>query len=162
MFNKKLKKRLANESYSRAIKWDAMEQSHMRLKYEVDDLRQSINNKRLAQVDAREMNALTAMVGELARRLDLANIVDLPDECKCEACGCNNIMVAVPKAVASPSHSMHYKDSDNIDAYCVVCKEKRWITEMKIKVSDSGRRMAQGKCNVCGTKVNRILGKVAP
>ena len=31
--------------------------------------------------------------------------------------------------------------------------------EGTVKVSDSGRRMAQGICPVCGTKVNRILGK---
>ena len=44
------------------------------------------------------------------------------------------------------------------DAYCVKCKEKRDF-EGTVKVSDSGRRMAQGICPVCGTKVNRILGK---
>ena len=44
------------------------------------------------------------------------------------------------------------------DAYCVKCKEKRDF-EGPVKVSDSGRRMAQGICPVCGTKVNRILGK---
>jgi len=44
------------------------------------------------------------------------------------------------------------------DAYCVKCKEKREF-EGTVKVSDSGRRMAQGICPVCGTKVNRILGK---
>jgi|GEM_PF-106594 Domain of unknown function (DUF5679) len=44
------------------------------------------------------------------------------------------------------------------EAYCVKCKEKRAF-EGHVKVSDSGRRMAQGICPVCGTKVNRILGK---
>ena len=44
------------------------------------------------------------------------------------------------------------------DAYCVKCKEKRDF-EGTVKVSDSGRRMAQGICPTCGTKVNRILGK---
>jgi hypothetical protein len=44
------------------------------------------------------------------------------------------------------------------DAYCVKCKEKRDF-EGTVKVSDSGRRMAQGICSVCGTKLNRILGK---
>jgi len=44
------------------------------------------------------------------------------------------------------------------EAYCVKCKEKRDFTG-EIKVSDSGRRMAQGICPVCGTKLNRILGK---
>ena len=44
------------------------------------------------------------------------------------------------------------------EAYCVKCKEKRAF-EGHVKVSESGRRMAQGICPVCGTKVNRILGK---
>jgi Domain of unknown function (DUF5679) len=44
------------------------------------------------------------------------------------------------------------------DAYCVKCKEKREFTG-EVKVSESGRRMAQGICPVCGTKLNRILGK---
>jgi hypothetical protein len=44
------------------------------------------------------------------------------------------------------------------EAYCVKCKEKRHFTG-EIKNSDSGRRMAQGTCPTCGTKVNRILGK---
>jgi len=44
------------------------------------------------------------------------------------------------------------------DAYCVKCKEKRDFTG-EVKVSESGRRMAQGICPVCGTKLNRILGK---
>jgi len=37
------------------------------------------------------------------------------------------------------------------EAYCVKCKEKRSF-EGHVKVSDSGRRMAQGICPVCGTK----------
>ena len=44
------------------------------------------------------------------------------------------------------------------EAYCGKCKDKRSF-EGHVKVSDSGRRMAQGICPVCGTKVNRILGK---
>lgn len=43
------------------------------------------------------------------------------------------------------------------EAYCVKCKDKVTF-EGDIKVSDSGRRMAQGKCPQCGTRVNRILG----
>ena len=145
------------------LRLEQLDRSLWNLNREVDDLRQSISNKRLAQADAREMNALTAMVGELARRIDLANIADLPEQCKCEACGCNNLMVAVPKAIAPSTkgyiHEKKYIDGDNIDAYCVKCKDKRWIANMKITTSDSGRRMAQGNCDVCGTKVNRILGK---
>ena len=43
------------------------------------------------------------------------------------------------------------------EAYCVKCKEKRPFTG--VVVEKNGRRMAQGICPTCGTKVNRILGK---
>ena len=43
------------------------------------------------------------------------------------------------------------------EAYCVKCKEKREFTG--VVVEKNGRRMAQGICPVCNTKVNRILGK---
>lgn len=51
-----------------------------------------------------------------------------------------------------------YKESYEGDAYCITCKEKRSFTGW-VRRSDSGRRMAQGFCPICGTKVNRILGK---
>jgi len=43
------------------------------------------------------------------------------------------------------------------DFYCVKCKEKR-EAEGKV-VETNGRRMAKGTCPVCGTNLNRILGK---
>jgi hypothetical protein len=42
--------------------------------------------------------------------------------------------------------------------YCVKCKEKREATG-EVHVNDKGTRMAKGKCPVCGTNLNRILGK---
>ena len=48
--------------------------------------------------------------------------------------------------------------ADTYEGYCVKCKEKRKF-EGEVRTSESGRRMAQGPCPVCGTKVNRILGK---
>lgn len=42
--------------------------------------------------------------------------------------------------------------------YCVKCKEKREATG-EVKVSEKGTRMAKGVCPVCGTNLNRILGK---
>ncbi|NLF04365.1 MAG: hypothetical protein GX593_05110 [Actinomycetales bacterium] len=42
--------------------------------------------------------------------------------------------------------------------YCVKCKEKR-EAEGRVEVTSTGRRMAKGECPVCGTKLNRILGK---
>ena len=38
--------------------------------------------------DMAKMDALVAMMSELARRVDLAGIADLPNECVCETCGC--------------------------------------------------------------------------
>lgn len=43
------------------------------------------------------------------------------------------------------------------DFYCVKCKEKR-EAEGRV-VETNGRRMAKGTCPVCGTNLNRILGK---
>ena len=48
--------------------------------------------------------------------------------------------------------------AESYNGYCVKCKEKRDF-DVEGKVSESGRRMAQGTCPVCGTKMNRILGK---
>ena len=42
--------------------------------------------------------------------------------------------------------------------YCVKCKAKR-ESSGKVVVSEKGTRMAKGKCPVCGTNLNRILGK---
>jgi hypothetical protein len=44
------------------------------------------------------------------------------------------------------------------EAYCVKCKEKRQF-EGDVVVNDKGTKMAKGKCSVCGTTLNRILGK---
>ena len=44
------------------------------------------------------------------------------------------------------------------EAYCVKCKEKREFTG-EVVTADNGTRMAKGTCPVCGTKLNRILGK---
>ena len=42
--------------------------------------------------------------------------------------------------------------------YCVKCKAKR-EAEGEVRVNDKGTRMAKAKCPVCGTNLNRILGK---
>jgi hypothetical protein len=44
------------------------------------------------------------------------------------------------------------------NGYCVKCKAKRDF-EGTVAVSKTGMRMAKGQCPVCGTTVNRILGK---
>jgi Zn finger protein HypA/HybF involved in hydrogenase expression len=48
--------------------------------------------------------------------------------------------------------------AEKYEGYCVKCKDKREF-DGEVKISESGRRMAQGPCPVCGTKMNRILGK---
>jgi hypothetical protein len=73
-----------------------------RLRTEVRDLDYSLFNVRrelstmydkveamnVIKHDMAKMDALVAMMSELARRVDLAGIADLPNECVCEACGC--------------------------------------------------------------------------
>jgi hypothetical protein len=48
--------------------------------------------------------------------------------------------------------------TDTYNGYCVKCKEKRDF-EGEVTVTKTGMRMAKGPCPVCGTTVNRILGK---
>jgi hypothetical protein len=48
--------------------------------------------------------------------------------------------------------------AETYNGYCVKCKEKRDF-EGRVEISKTGMRMAKGKCPVCGTTVNRILGK---
>ncbi len=42
--------------------------------------------------------------------------------------------------------------------YCVKCKDKVQ-SKGNVVVNAKGTRMAKGKCPVCGTNLNRILGK---
>lgn len=49
---------------------------------------QQYDTLKVIKMDMAKMDVLTAMVGELARRLDLAGVADLPSTCVCETCGC--------------------------------------------------------------------------
>ena len=42
--------------------------------------------------------------------------------------------------------------------YCVKCKAKRHASG-NVVVNAKGTKMAKGKCPVCGTNLNRILGR---
>ena len=42
--------------------------------------------------------------------------------------------------------------------YCVKCKDKREASG-DVVVNDKGTRMAKATCPVCGTNLNRILGR---
>jgi hypothetical protein len=46
------------------------------------------------------------------------------------------------------------------EGYCVKCREKRKF-DGEVQEMKNGRKAAQGKCPVCGTKMNRMLGKDA-
>ena len=45
----------------------------------------------------------------------------------------------------------------DFEAYCVKCREKRDVKDGEVKDTPNGRKMAQGKCPVCGTTVTRFL-----
>ena len=47
----------------------------------------------------------------------------------------------------------------DFEAYCVKCRTKRTVKNGTVTQTANGRQMAQGTCPVCGTKLNRILGK---
>jgi uncharacterized Zn finger protein len=47
--------------------------------------------------------------------------------------------------------------AEKYEAYCVKCKQKREF-EGEVVTMKNGRRAARGKCPVCGTTLNRILG----
>jgi hypothetical protein len=42
-------------------------------------------------------------------------------------------------------------------AYCVKCRKTQTVENATVKEAANGRRMAQGTCPVCGTKVTRFL-----
>ena len=71
----------------------------------------------------------------------------------------NEIYNPVGELLNNPVPAYAFFEEDYTgEAWCVKCKDKKEFTG-KIKVSNSGRRMAYGKCPKCGTKVNRILAK---
>jgi Domain of unknown function (DUF5679) len=75
-----------------------------------------------------------------------------------------------PFAVRGPIPSLHQAfawaplgeggSMANYEGYCVKCREKREFDGEVVEMAN-GRRSAKGKCPVCGTGMNRILGKDA-
>ncbi|MEW6716370.1 MAG: DUF5679 domain-containing protein [Chloroflexota bacterium] len=43
------------------------------------------------------------------------------------------------------------------DGYCLKCRKKQTIKDGTVKETANNRRLVQGKCPVCGTKVTRFL-----
>lgn len=43
------------------------------------------------------------------------------------------------------------------EGYCVKCRKKVAVKNGAVKETQNGRKMAQGVCPVCGTKVTRFL-----
>ncbi|UCB46500.1 MAG: hypothetical protein JSV25_03485 [Spirochaetota bacterium] len=43
------------------------------------------------------------------------------------------------------------------EGYCVKCKGKREMKDVKVVTNEKGRRQAKGVCSVCGTKMNLFL-----
>lgn len=47
--------------------------------------------------------------------------------------------------------------ADTIEAYCVKCREKRPIKDAKQVQMKNGRYAMEGTCEVCGTKLFRMI-----
>jgi hypothetical protein len=58
------------------------------LRRELNFMYDKVQAMQVIKHDMVKMDALVAMMSELARRVDLAGIADLPNECVCETCGC--------------------------------------------------------------------------
>ncbi len=43
------------------------------------------------------------------------------------------------------------------EGYCVKCRKKQVVKNGEVKVTAQGRKMAQGTCPTCGTKVTRFM-----
>lgn len=67
--------------------------------------------------------------------------------------------LAFPKVAPAAPASVSPWEPYEGTAFCVTCKHNVEFVGV-VKLSDSGRRMAQGRCPSCSTKVNRILGKL--
>lgn len=52
---------------------------------------------------------------------------------------------------------------NELNAYCVMCRESKTTKDFEIKKTDSDRYLAHGICPTCGTSIKRLLsGKVIP
>jgi hypothetical protein len=58
------------------------------LRRELSTMYDKVEAMNVVKHDMVKMDALVAMMSELARRVDLAGVADLPNECVCETCGC--------------------------------------------------------------------------
>lgn len=87
MFKKKKKPLAIPPSW--LIRLEHLDRSQWGINREIEDLRQKISLITLVEADLKKMDVLTSMMSELARRVDLAGIADLPNTCVCESCGCN-------------------------------------------------------------------------
>lgn len=47
-----------------------------------------------------------------------------------------------------------------MEMYCVKCKKRQEIADVKEDVTKTGRQLFRGTCPECGTKTTRIGGKV--
>ncbi len=64
---------------------------------------------------------------------------------------------AAPAPAETPAPAQTAAPVQN-EGYCVKCKAKRVMNEPH-EVTTNGRRMLKGTCPVCGTNMNRIMGK---
>lgn len=66
-----------------------LDYSLLNVRRELSTMHDKVEAMQIIKHDMAKMDALVVMVSELARRVDLAGIADLPKQCICEACGCN-------------------------------------------------------------------------
>jgi hypothetical protein len=87
MFKRKFK-HVHNRISNQEIRWRDLDMRVSDLSRQVGYFFEQQSRMQVIKTDMQKMDVLTAMMSELARRVDLAGIADLPNECVCETCGC--------------------------------------------------------------------------
>jgi hypothetical protein len=53
------------------------------------------------------------------------------------------------------------RQEDNVEAYCVKCREQRALTAPRQITMRNGKPMVQGTCPVCGTTLTKMGASLA-
>jgi hypothetical protein len=81
-------KRKEDELTSIRLRVYELERSLWNITRELHGMADKWETMNVVKHDMAKMDAVVAMVSELARRIDFIGIPKLPDECVCEPCGC--------------------------------------------------------------------------
>lgn len=89
MLFKKQFKHLHQRITNQENRWHDLDMKMFSMNRSLDTMHEQYNAMRIIKADMAKMDALAAMCGEMALRLDKANVPELPKGCTCGGCICN-------------------------------------------------------------------------